>query len=213
MGCGQKMGYVLKRAIRCSRDFRVGRDERPDFRLQVRVFLWLLAPVLLFSLASSVRAQVIPAGHQGTLKLSAGVIGSGDTLQYGSRQMLGVGAVVDAETTGHFGIEAEGRWVEFNQRANVHAETYSIGGRYHIPLGSRWQAYAKGLVGFANFNFPYNYAQGRYLVVTAGGGMDFHWTHRIYLRAADIEYQNWPGFTYGSMNSLNASVGVKVRIF
>jgi hypothetical protein len=184
----------------------------------VSAFLWLLAPALLLASASAVRAQVVAPGYKGNLKLSAGVIGSGDTFQYGSRQMLGVGTFVDADTTSHFGIEAEGRWVEFNQTANVHAETYSIGGRYHFNFG-RWQPYAKGLVGFTNFSFPYidakgnNYAQGRYLTVTAGGGVDLRWTHRFSLRVADFEYQNWPEFTYGSMNSLNASVGLKVRIF
>jgi len=212
MGCVQKMVYSLENPMGNSPDFVVQRSEKPRFPQRVNVFFELLALALLLASASVFHAQVVPAGRQGTLKLSAGVIGSGDTFQYGSRKMLGVGGFVDAETTGHFGIEAEGRWVEFHQTANVHAETYSIGGRYHLGFG-RWQPYAKGLVGFANFNYPYNYAQGRYLVITAGGGVDFHLTHRIYLRAADFEYQNWPGFTYGSMNTMNASVGLKVRIF
>ena len=68
-------------------------------------------------------------------------------------------------------------------------------------------------MGFGNFNFPYNYATGRYLVVTAGAGVDFHFTHRFYLRAADFEYQDWPQFTYGNMNTLSVSAGLKVKIF
>jgi hypothetical protein len=168
--------------------------------------------VLILGFACVLRAQVASPGRQEVLRLSVGVIGSGDTFQYGPRKMLGAGAFVDADTSGHYGIEAEGRWVEFHQRADVHAETYSIGGRYHFVVG-RFQPYAKGLVGFGDFNFPYNYATGRYMVVTAGGGVDFRWTHRITLRAADLEYQDWPQFTYGSMTSLNASVGLKVRIF
>ncbi len=101
--------------------------------------------MLILGFASVLRAQVAPAGSEDVLRLSAGVIGSGDTFQYGPRKMLGAGAFVDAETTGHFGLEAEGRWVEFHQRANVHAETYSIGGRYHFVLGNRCQPYAKAL--------------------------------------------------------------------
>ncbi len=219
MGCAQRMAYIKKIAMRCSLDFRVWRCEEERFPLGTNVVLWLLWPVLLLASASISRAQVVQTANEGTLKLSVGVIGSGDTFQQeGERKMLGVGAFVDAETTGHFGIEAEGRWVEFRQTANVHAETYSIGGRYHFVFG-RFQPYVKGLVGFANFTYPYNFAQGNGdLIVTAGGGVDFHLTHRIYLRVADFEYQDWPGFTYsstasGNLTSLNGGVGLKVRIF
>lgn len=194
------MGCKSKSSIRYCRNLRV------------RLFLLLLAPVLLLASARAICAQVVAAGHQGTLKLSAGVVGSGDTFQYGARKMLGVAAFVDGETTGHFGLEAEGRWVEFHQTANVHAETYSIGGRYHFVFG-RFQPYAKGLVGIGNFTYAYNYGQDHDLIVTAGGGVDFHWTRRIYLRVADLEYQDWPETHYGNMTSLNASVGLKVRIF
>jgi hypothetical protein len=207
-----KYNRSTKSAIKRLHDFQIRHRPKAVFELRVSVIPALLVFVLLLGSRDPIRAQVVPAGYQGVMRLSAGVLGSGDTFQYGSRKMLGAGAFVDAETTSHFGIEAEGRWVEFHQTANVHAETYSIGGRYHFVCG-RFQPYAKGLVGFANFNFPYNYAHGRYMVVTAGGGVDFRWTHRITLRAADLEYQDWPQFTYGSMTSLNASVGLKVRIF
>lgn len=172
----------------------------------------LLVCVLCVGPASKARAQVVFAGDQGGLRLSAGAMGSGSTLQYGQRKMLGITAFADMDTKRRIGIEAEGRWLEFHQTEDVHAETYSIGGRYHLDLG-RFQPYAKGLVGFGDFNFPYNYAHGRYLVVTAGGGVDFHWTHRIYIRAADFEYQDWPQFTFGNMTTLNVSAGLRVRIF
>ena len=198
-------------------NFRFSQNQRTGIELRASAFFVLLASALLFASAGVVGAQAAPPGNQGALKLSVGVIGSGDTIQYGvqygTQQMLGVGAFVDAETTGHFGLEAEGRWVEFRRKANMHVETYSIGGRYHFALGRRWQPYAKGLVGFGSFNYPYNLGQDHDLIVTAGGGVDFHWTHRIYLRVADFEYQDWPEFHYGNMNSLNGSVGFKVRIF
>jgi hypothetical protein len=109
-------------------------------------------------------------------------------------------------------LEAEGRWLEWNQTANVHAETYSIGPRYHRNFG-KLQPYAKGMLGFADFNFPYNLATGKYLTITAGGGLDYHLTRRIYIRAADFEYQFWPQFTFGSMSSLGVSSGIRVRVF
>jgi len=68
-------------------------------------------------------------------------------------------------------------------------------------------------VGFGDFNFPCSLATGRYPVVTAGGGVDFRWTHRIHVRAADFEYQHWPKFIFGNMTPLNVSAGLRVRIF
>jgi hypothetical protein len=157
-------------------------------------------------------AQVQEPGDKGGLILSAGAMGSGYYLQYGQQKLIGIAGFVDADTKRRFGIEAEGRWLEFHQTANVHVETYSIGGRYHFDVG-RFEPYAKGLVGSGDFNFPYNYAYGRYLVVTAGGGLDFHWTRRLTVRAVDFEYQDWPNFTFGNMNSLGLNAGLRVRIF
>ena len=126
--------------------------------------------------------------------------------------MVGITGFVDVDTRSPFGLEAEGRWLEWNQTANVHAETYSIGPRYHRNFG-KLQPYAKGMLGFADFNFPYNLATGKYLTITAGGGLDYHLTRRIYIRAADFEYQFWPQFTFGSMSSLGVSSGIRVRVF
>ena len=195
-------------------NFRFWQNQRTGIEPRASAFFALLAPALLLASAGIVRAQVIPEGHRGVLQLSAGAVGSGDTIQYDSHQMLGVGAFVDAETIGHFGLEAEGRWIEFPyQNDNVHAETYSIGGRYHFILSRHWQPYVKGLVGFRIFNYAYNLAQEDDLIVTAGGGVDFRCTHRIYFRVADFEYQDWPEAHYGNLIPFNASAGLKVRIF
>jgi hypothetical protein len=157
-------------------------------------------------------AQAAPAAEAGGYMISAGVLGSGYYLQYGERKMLGLTAFVDADTKRRLGIEAEGRWLEFHQTANVHAETYSVGGRYHFDLG-RFEPYAKGLAGIGEFSYPYNYAHGSYLVVTAGGGMDYALNRRVHIRMADFEYQIWPQFTYGAMTTAGVSAGIRVRIF
>lgn len=162
--------------------------------------------------ARPAHAQVQESGDKGGYTVSAGVTGSGYYLQYGQRKMLGVTGFVDVDTRRRLGIEAEGRWLELHQTANVHAETYSIGPRYHLNFG-RFEPYAKGLVGFGSFNFPYNYAHGRYFVVTAGGGLDYRLTRRITIRAADVEYQDWPQFTYGSMTSMGVSAGIRIGLF
>lgn len=201
--------------MRFFHNLRFGKIQRTGIEFRASMFFALLAPALLLVSAGIVRAQVIPEGHRGELHLSAGGTGSFDTIQYGSRQMYGVGAFVDAESTGHFGLEAEGRWIEFpSQMDNVHAETYSVGGRYHWVLTNHWQPYAKALIGFGNFNYAYNLGrEPDVLVVTAGGGMDFRCTRRIYFRIADFEYQDWPKAHYVNLTPINLSAGLKVRIF
>lgn len=195
-------------------NFRFRNTQRTGIKFRASVFFAVLAPALLLASASIAHAQTTPAGNRGVLQLSAGATGSFDTIQYGSRQMYGAGAFVDAETTGHFGLEAEGRWIEFpSQTDNVHAETYSIGGRYHWVLTNHWQPYAKALIGFGSFNYAYGYGQDHDLIVTAGGGMEFRASHRIYFRVADFEYQDWPQANFGNLTPFNVSAGLKVRIF
>jgi hypothetical protein len=170
------------------------------------------ALILAICLPATARAQVAPAGDKGGVLVSAGAMGSGFKLQYGQRKMLGVTGFVDVDTRRRIGLEGEARFLEFHQTADVHAETYSGGVRYHFDV-RRFQPYAKGLVGLGEFNFPYNLAHGSYFVVTGGGGLDFTFTRRITIRAADVEYQDWPQFTFGSMASVGASTGIRVRIF
>jgi len=194
------------------KNFPQGRVGLPRLRWSGVAGLAAVAVAVLLSTTRPATAQVVESGNKGGYTVSAGVAGSGFTLQYGQRKMLGITGFVDVDTRRRLGFEAEGRWLEFHQTANVHAETYSIGPRYHLNFG-RFQPYAKGLVGFGSFNFPYNYAHGRYFVVTAGGGMDYRLTRRITIRAADVEYQDWPQFTYGSMTSLGVSAGIRIGIF
>jgi hypothetical protein len=183
-------------------------------RTQLRLPLALAAAVLAgcFTMTSMARAQVVPQAYAGGFKLSAGGTGSGYYLQYGARKMIGASAFVDLDVKRGLGIEAEGRWLEFHQTQDVHVETYSAGLRYHMNFG-RFQPYAKGLIGFGDFNFPFNYAHGRYLTATAGGGLDYRLSHRLHVRIADVEYQDWPQFTYGAMTSVGVSAGLRVGIF
>lgn len=178
-----------------------------------RLFAAIVFTAISFVLPASARAQVVPSAYAGAPKLSAGVLGSGEYIQYGGRKMIGITGFVDADTWRHYGLEFEGRWVDFHQTADVHLATYSAGVRYHFDIGRRFQPYAKGLVGVGDFNFPYNLATGSYLVVTAGGGLDYRLNHRFTFRAADFEYQDWPQFTFGNMTTPSVSTGLRVNIF
>ncbi len=143
--------------------------------------------------------------------LWVGASASGYYLQYGVRKMAGVSAFADADSAHHIGVEAEGHWLEFHQTANVHAESYLVGPRFHIDI-RKYHPYVKGMIGFADFNFPYNFAHGTYLVVGGGGGVDYGLTPRWSVRW-EIEYQDWPQFTFGAMTSVGVNAGIRYRVF
>lgn len=157
-------------------------------------------------------AQVTPSGDKGGFTLMAGGTASGYEIGYGQQKLLGVSAIVDTDTTRRFGIEGEARWLMYHQTDGLHVTTWSVGPRYHFTRG-KFQYYGKGLIGVGDFTFPYNYAHGSYLVISPGGGVDWRYTRKISFRLADFEYQYWPQFTFGAMNSYGLSAGIRYHIF
>ena len=160
----------------------------------------------------SVAAQVVADATAQHPSIWVGGGASGYNLQYGEQKAVGFTAFVEANSARNFGIVGEGRWLEYHEFNDVHAETYLVGPRYYFHH-NRLEPYAKGLVGFGDFNFPYNYAHGKYFVFAVGGGVDFRLSPRWSVRLADFEYQDWPQFTFGSMSVVGISSGIRYRIF
>jgi hypothetical protein len=185
---------------------------KPELRLARRAVFMAVLLFACLGLARNASAQVVFAGDEGGLTLTAGATASGYEVQYGEQKLLGIAAVVDVDTRRRFGLEAEGRWLMFHETNQLHATTWMAGPRYHFTRG-KFQYYGKGLVGVGQFYFPYNLAQGNYLVIAPGGGVDYRWTRRVSFRLADVEYQFWPQFTFGSMSSYGVSAGVRYHIF
>ncbi len=158
-------------------------------------------------------AQVAQSADAGGIVVTVGAEASYYSVGYGPRQLVGIGAFVDAEPKGRPGIEAEYRNLLWRQTANVHLSTWLIGPRYGFHDFHRFQPYVKVLVGDGLFNFPYNYAHGSYFVVAPGGGVDYHLNRRISFRLADVEYQDWPQFTFGNMSSFGISSGLRIRVY
>jgi hypothetical protein len=175
------------------------------------VFMAFFATVCL-ALARPASSQVVFSGDKGGFSLAAGGTASGYQVQYGEQKLLGFAAVVDVDTTRRFGLEAEGRWLMFHNPNEVQVKTWMAGPRYHHSWG-KFQVYGKGLVGIGQFTFPYNYAHGNYLAIAPGAGVDYRWKKKISFRLADVEYQFWPQFTFGSMTSVGVSAGVRYHIF
>ncbi|MHB1021280.1 MAG: outer membrane beta-barrel protein [Acidobacteriaceae bacterium] len=174
---------------------------------RILCFCLLLVACAPVSHAQAVPAAVGPGGY-----LSIGGTYSAYQADYGKRWLGGTGAYVDLNLTQHIGIEAEGRWLRMNQYANVNETTYLAGPR--ISYGT-WplEPYVKVLAGRGHFNFPYNYAQGNYFVVAPGGGLDWHISHHFRIRLIDVEFQDWPQFTYGNLHPYGVSAGISYQLF
>jgi hypothetical protein len=193
------------------------------FAQSMRARLTLIAGSALFSSgllalccgwAGTAHSQTVPAGWEDGFSLSAGGTASGFNLGYGDQKIAGPAVFVDADTRHRIGVEGEARWLVIPQTASVHNTTWLVGARYSLfNFHERWYPYAKGMVGFTQFNFPYNYAKGDYLVIAPGGGVDYRLSHRLRIRIVDAEYQIWPQFTFGSTSSWGISTGVRVRVF
>ena len=84
---------------------------------------------------------------------------------------------------------------------NINEDNYLIGPRVPIlrSLHGRFTPYGKVLFGFANMNFEYSYAYGRFTDIAYGGGVDLKLTQAVHLRALDFEYQQWPNWINGSL--------------
>ncbi len=187
--------------------------ERSSSRKRLAVRFVILALIMVIpGLGTAVAAygQARESATAGGAYVWVGGAVSSYYLQYGGNKNLGFTGFVDADSVRRFGVETEGRWLDYRQTNNVHAETYLAGPRYHFNEG-RFQPYLKGLAGIGSFNFPYNYAHGRYFVIAPGGGLDYRLSPRWAVRV-DGEYQYWPQFTFGAMTSEGISVGVRYLI-
>jgi hypothetical protein len=141
---------------------------------------------------------------------------------------VGLGVYADIKFTHWVQIEAEGRWLRFNQdpnifedsNSNVHQDNYLIGPR--VPLPHIWRAspYAKVLAGYSLMNLglypgPCSACNvsGRFTDIAFGGGADVRVTRRINLRVIDFEYQYLPTWWNSSLRPYGASVGIAYRVF
>ena len=191
--------------------------------------------LILFSAgAASASAQVVPAATRGQFALDAGGLFSvfqpdyaGTTNSVGipiaqtsPNRLYGIGAFVDVKFTRWVQVEAEGRWLRFNQIDGIFEDNYLIGPRLPIYKAHFWKAtpYAKVLIGYGKLNFENGNGYGRYTDIAYGGGLDIKMTRRINVRLPDFEYQQWPKWTEGTgkdstLFPYGDSVGVSYRIF
>ncbi len=200
----------------------------------MRRFASYFFPILLAAGTVSAHAQAVPAATTRQTSITVGGMASifqpdfagmwactgiGTCTTYyplaqtGNQPLFGVGAYVDVKLSHWVQLEAEGRWLRFNQYDGIHQDNYLIGPRAPVYHFWRSDVYAKALVGFSKMNFDPQGDHGTFTTVAFGGGMDVKMTRRLSVRLADFEYQYWPTWSNSSLSPYGASVGIGYRIF
>jgi opacity protein-like surface antigen len=181
--------------------------------------------LLLLGAATIALAQVEPTATVRKFSLTGGgfasgfqpgngQIYSGVNANQGGNYLVGLGSYVDVRFTHWFQIEAEGRWLYFNQYAGEHESNYLIGPRVPIRRFGRASTYGKVLVGYGRMTFPNDYGYGTFTALAYGGGLDYELSRKISIRAVDFEYQEWPKWLYGqALYPYGISVGVGYKVF
>jgi hypothetical protein len=158
-------------------------------------------------------AQAEPTARGPGSFTQIGVTGSLYESDYGKQLLGGVGGFLDANVYRRTGVEAEARLSRFNQSEGTHNSTYLIGPRVTL-LRENLRPYTKLLVGRGIFYFPFGYAKGSYFVVAPGFGVDWRVARgKLTLRLIDVEFQRWPGFTFGEIKPYGFSSGIAWRVF
>jgi hypothetical protein len=199
----------------------------PIFNLTMRRSLTALLSTLLAAGTLAARAQVVPSAYARGLSIMAGGEASAFQPDYtgfgvpasSSTFLYGIGAYVDVKFNPWVQIEAEGRWLRFNQVDGIYEDNYLIGPRLPIYRLHFWRAtpYAKVLIGYGRLNFENNNGWGRYTALAYGGGLDVKLSRRINLRLPDFEYQQWPQWSEGTKTTYTLmpyglSIGVSYRV-
>jgi opacity protein-like surface antigen len=184
----------------------------------------MIQRVLIFcalSLSSTMAlAQAAPSATGNSAPLVVGGYFSYFDAGYAGNRVMGPGAFIDWSpvNAGNLGIEGEGRWLKFGADNDFSEYNYLAGLRYRVRATSRFQPYAKFLVGAGEVTFPYELGHGSYFALAPGGGMDYV-VHPRWRVRADYEYQFWlnspgiPGIQLSAIKPNGVSVGLSYRIF
>jgi hypothetical protein len=180
-------------------------------RQSTRLFFCLF----LAAAAVSARAQVAPAATSRTLSINAGGLGSvfqpdyagNGIAQTSPNRLYGFGAYADVHFSRWVQIEAEARWLHYNQYLGINENNYLIGPRIPIHDFRGWTPYGKVLFGFGSGSF----VNGRAGDIAFGGGVDYRLTRKLTLRVLDLEYQRWS--VTPTLWPYGGSAGISYRVY
>jgi Outer membrane protein beta-barrel domain len=182
-----------------------------------RFFLALFSVAVLPALGVTAYGQSAASAFHHSYSIYAGAEGSVFQPDYAGRgvaenspqRLYGIGAFGDVRFNRWAQIEAEGRWLHFNEYLGIYQNTYSIGPR--VPLVENFHGlapYGKVLIGWGTMQN----LTGKALAFTYGGGVDYKLGSRFKIRIFDFEYQQWR-VTPENLWPYGASAGISYRLF
>jgi hypothetical protein len=165
-------------------------------------------------MAVSGNAQSVESATSRQFTVNAGGTASYFQPDEGGNGLVGAGTFVDFHFTHWFQVEAEGRWLRWNQYYGEHQDNYLIGPRVPIrQFGDRTTLYGKALIGYGKMTFPFGYGYGTFTDLAFGAAVDHQMSRKLSVKA-DFEYQYWPVWlNNSSLTPYGATVGVGYRVF
>ena len=131
----------------------------------------------------------------------------------GNNALVGIGTYADFEFSHWVQVEAEGRWLRWNEYYGEHQDNYLIGLRAPIKQFGKFNTYGKALIGYGKMTFPFNYGYGTFTDLAFGGTLEYRLSNKFTVRAADFEYQYWPVWINNqSLAPYGFSAGIGYRI-
>lgn len=159
-------------------------------------------------------AQAVESATGRQFTITAGGMASGFRADGAGNNLVGLGTFVDFHLSHWVQLEAEGRWMRWNQNQGETQDNYLIGPRIPImQFGRGTQVYGKAMIGYAKMTFPAGYGYGSFTDLAFGGSVDHRLGRKLTVKA-DFEYQYWPVYlNNSSLSPFGVSVGVGYRVY
>jgi hypothetical protein len=181
-------------------------------RRRRHIFSILAAWMIVFASSLPLLGQALPAGKGPGSYTSVGITGSFLNINYGQRWVGGGSVYVDGNMYRKIGAEFQFQTLRFHEVSTTRQTTYLAGPRYSFRARGL-VPYVKVLAGVGRFTFPYGFGYGNYFVVAPGAGVDFDLNRRLKVRLVDVQYQDWPQFSFGELHPYGVSAGISLRVF
>jgi len=184
----------------------------------------------LFLFCCVAKAQDIPGATRGDIEVGATysnantatdgyLVGHPPNTLAPRDRIWGGSIYANLNTSGHFGLTVQFDYPDAVTPDDYLQKSYLAGMRYIYPIHSRFIPYGKALVGLASMSYdrPVNWiivpgTPGSYAAFAYGGGLDVRFSHRITVRAIDVQFEDWPGFPGGAIHPSIISIGAAYRI-
>jgi len=184
----------------------------PQIRRAALALSFLLASLSAGLGTYQANAQAMPTATAPGEYVAVGGGASMYQTDFGQRDIGGLTTYADINFTARYGVEAESRFLRYRTSEDVTESNYLAGPRVNIFQGRPLRPYAKFLVGLGHINLPFNYAQGNFLALAPGVGLEYAIRDRYIVRVVDFEYQSWPQFTFGPLRPYGLSAGIAIRL-